>query len=587
MEKIRLKQLRPLYDGKEHRDFREMLNYCAGQYKDLDAFIIKHKGAGRKAPASYEHITFRELLDQVNHLGTAMLNRGYLGKRVAVIGNNSYEWFLTYLSTLCGIGTSVPLDKGLPFEEALSSLRHIEADILVFDKAHADFADRLKQEETRVTEYICMTPLGGYPSVSELLEEGRAAFESGDKRYTDLPIDPDDATILLFTSGTSSLAKAVMLTQRNILYNVYCMQRAEPFGPGDVTMAFLPYHHTFGSTGQTMMLASGVTSVFCDGLKYIQKNIAEYHVTKFICVPLLIEAMYKRIMHQIEKQGKAAGFRRGLRISGILRRFRIDVRRRIFKDIHDALGGSLTYIISGASPLDPEVAKGFDAIGITVVQGYGLTETSPVILGENARTLRPGSVGFAMYGIEAAIADPDENGVGEIITRSPSVMKGYYNDPDADARAFRDGWFYTGDLARADKDGFVFITGRAKNVIVLKNGKNVYPEELEIRIADLPYVKENIVIGEPRRRNGDQKDLALCAKIVYDPVYMKDQHGTEDPAAIEKIIRADLDAINDTLPSYKQILRLVATDREMVKTTTGKVKRYAESAAGAGTGSNT
>lgn len=582
MNKIDLKQLRPLYDGTEHRDFREMLNYCAMQYIDTDAFIIKHKGAGRKDPAVYEHITYPELLDHVNYLGTAMLNRGYLGKRIAIIGNNSYEWYLSYLTTLCGIGISVPLDKGLPSEEAISSLKHIDAEILIFDKAHADLADRLKQEETLITEYICMTQLDGFPDIAELLEEGRAAFESGDKRYPNLPIDPDDVTILLFTSGTSSLAKTVMLTQHNILYNVYVMQRTEPIEHGDVNMAFLPYHHTFGSTGQALMLACGVTSVFCDGLKYIQKNMAEYRVTKFVCVPLLIEAMYKRIMQQIEKQGKMASFRRGVRIAKLLRKFHIDVRRKLFKDILEPLGGKLTYIISGASPLDPGVIKGFNDIGITIVQGYGLTETSPVVLGENAATLRPGSIGFAMYGIEAAIADPDENGIGEIITRSPSVMKGYYKDPEANAKAIRDGWFYTGDLARVDKDGFVFITGRAKNVIVLKNGKNVYPEELEILITDLPYVKENIVIGEPRRKNGDNKDLALCARIVYDPEYMKEHYGTEDLQEIEKIIRADLNAINDTLPAYKQILRLNATDREMVKTTTGKIKRYEEAAAGTG-----
>jgi len=462
------------------------------------------------------------------------------------------------------------------------SLNHIDAEILIFDKAHADLADRLKQEETRITEYICMNPLDGYLSVAGLREEGRAAFESGDRRYPELPIDPDDATILLFTSGTSSLAKTVMLTQRNILYNVYVLERTEPIEKGDVNMAFLPYHHTFGSTGQALMLARGVTSVFCDGLKYIQKNMAEYQVTKFVCVPLLIEAMYKRIMQQIEKQGKMARFRRGVRIAKLLRKFHIDVRRKLFKDILEPLGGKLTYIISGASPLDPEVIRGFNDIGITIVQGYGLTETSPVVLGENAATLRPGSIGFAMYGVEAAIADPDENGIGEIITRSPSVMKGYYKNPEANARAIRDGWFYTGDLARADEDGFVFITGRAKNVIVLKNGKNVYPEELEILIADLPYVRENIVIGEPRRKNGNDKDLVLCARIVYDPEYMKEQHSTEDPAEIERIIRADLDAINDTLPAYKQILRLNVTDREMAKTTTGKIKRYEEGAKGSG-----
>jgi len=345
---------------------------------------------------------------------------------------------------------------------------------------------------------------------------------------------------------------------------------------GDVSMAFLPYHHTFGATGQFVMLAGGVTTAFCDGLKYLQKNLVEYKVSVFFCVPLLIESVYKKVMATVKKEGKEKTVAFGMKLTKFLMKFGIDIRRKIFKEVLDKLGGEIRLVVSGASAIDPVALEGFKAFGIEAIQGYGMTESSPVISAENIYENKVGSIGRPLPGIEVQIFEPNEEGVGELIARGPNVMYGYYENEEETSKVLVDGWLHTGDLAYVDKDGFIFICGRKKNVIVLKNGKNIYPEELEVLISNLPYVEECMVFGQPRNHDGDAKDLAICAKIVYKPDYMKENHSTEDTAEIEKIIKGDIDKINETLPVYKQMLRVVVTDEEMIKTTTGKVKRFEE-----------
>lgn len=574
---VRIPQLPPVYRTVEHRDFRELLQYAADTYGDDCAFILKEKRATKTSPAEYRRISFRELKRDVDAFGTGLLKSGLAGKRFAIIGKNRYEWIVSYYAVLCGLGICVPLDKGLPCEELVSSLERSRCDVLIFDRDHSSLVRQAAETgELSVETFICMDESDSSEPFRWILDKGYLALENGDTEYSRLPVDPQAMSIILFTSGTTNLSKAVMLSQTNILSNIYSMLQVEDIRRGDINMAFLPYHHTFGSTGQTLMIAAGATTTFCDGLKYIQKNLAEYHVSVFVCVPLLIEAMYKRIINGIHKQGKDKVFRRGLRISGILRRLHIDRRRRIFSDIIEQLGGSLRFIISGASPLDPAAARGFDAVGINVVQGYGMTEASPVLAAENPGNRRPGSIGKAMPGVDLRIIDTDAEGVGELVARGPNIMAGYYHNPEETAAALADGWLHTGDLASMDRNGFLYIRGRRKNVIVLKNGKNVYPEELELRISDLPYVRENMVYSEPRHRDGNDKDLALCAKIVYEKAYFRDHFGTWDPDKIQTLIRRDIDKMNDELPNYKHILRLTVTDQEMAKTTTGKVKRYVE-----------
>ena len=567
-----IKQLTPVYQNDTYRDFRELLNKAAVKFADRDAFVVKHK-IGRKE-VEYEHISFPRFRDDVNALGQGLLDEFGLGKRYAIIGKNRYEWMVSYFAVLGGLGICVPLDKGLPYEELESSLARSYADVLIYDPAHQEQVDKLKAEgKTKVSAYICMDELTDHMSK--------------DNGYTDLEVDPEKIDILLFTSGTTSMAKAVMLSQRNIMSNIEAIEKVIDIIPGDVSMAFLPYHHTFGATGQFVMIAGGATSAYCDGLKYLQKNLVEYKVSVFFCVPLLIESIYKRVMTTVQKEGKEKKVLFGMKLTGFLKKFGIDIRRKVFAEVLEKLGGDIRLVISGAAAIDPEALKGFKAFGIEAVQGYGMTESSPVICAENLFEHKLGSIGRSLPGIDVEIFEPNEEGVGELIARGPNVMAGYFENEEETAKTLVDGWLHTGDLAYVDKDGYIFICGRKKNVIVLKNGKNVYPEELEVLINNLPYVDECMVFGQARNHDGDHKDLAICAKIVYNAAWMKENHGLEagdmadggvDLAAaqIEALIKADIEKINETLPTYKQMLRVVVTDQEMIKTTTGKVKRYEE-----------
>lgn len=582
---IKVPELEPLFRATEHKDFRDLLNFAAAEYSTDDAFIEK-TGKDENRQPIYRHITYQDFKNEVNWFGTGMLALGHKDQRIAIIGKNSYEWYMSYFAVLCGLGIVVPLDKGLPYEETESSLIKSKSDVLLFDKAHLDLVEELKKNDTTgVKAYYSLEEIDGYTSVYDIIKKGCAEMTGGNEEFLTLPIDPDAMAILLFTSGTTSKAKAVMLSEHNIMANIYMLDRVEDIRHGDINMAFLPYHHTFGATGQSMMISDGVTTVFCDGLKYIQKNIQEYKVTVFVCVPLLIEAMYKKIQLGIDKKGKRKTFERGLKLSRFLRKFHIDVRRKLFKSILDELGGNLRYIVSGASALDPVVTRGFEDIGINVVQGYGMTEASPVIAAEDPITKRAGSIGYSIPDVEIALADVNEEGIGELICRGDNVMLGYYEDQEATDQVLIDGWLHTGDLARLDEDGFIFLRGRQKNVIVLKNGKNVYPEELEDLVDALPYVQESMVFGQKRRIDGDSKDLTLAVRIVYDEATLerdydmkieKDENGNADLTDLEAMVNADIDKINDTLPTYKQIRRIELTDEPMEKTTTGKIKRYAQ-----------
>ena len=336
-------------------------------------------------------------------------------------------------------------------------------------------------------------------------------------------------------------------------------------------MAFLPFHHTLGCTGLLFFLSNGATTVFCDGLRYIAQNLKEYKVTVFFCVPLIIEAMHKKIMNAIEQQGKMKKVRFAQKLSKFLLKFGIDIRRKLFKEIIDNLGGAMRFVVSGAAAIDKQVALDFNSFGILTVQGYGLTETSPVLCAENWENIRTNSIGKPLPNVSMKIDNPNEEGIGEIIAKGPNVMKGYYNNKEATKEVLKKGWFHTGDLGKMDKDGYFYICGRKKNVIVLKNGKNVYPEELEILLSQLPYVSENIVFGVPK-----DDDLVLTTKIVYNKDYFKEKYGEISEEDLKEKIWIDIKNINSTLANYKHIKNLVISDEPMIKTTTNKVKRKDE-----------
>ncbi len=560
------------FEAKEFKDIREIIRESANKYSDNIAFVIKHQ---EKNKITYENITYKRLLEDINKLGTSLYKMGFKGKRIAIIGRNRYEWVLSHMSNLLGGIISVPLDKDLQYEELENSLIRSGAECIIFDEKLTERIQEIKENgRTQLKEYICMSEIDEFKSVKELISQGDKLLKEGNKEYLNVEIAENEMNILLFTSGTTSKSKAVMLSQRNIASNVYALQCLEDIRATDTNIAFLPFHHIFGSTCMVLMLAQGVKTVFPDGLRYIKQNLNEYKVTIFVGVPVLTEAIHKTIMKEIEKQGKTRLIRIALKISNLLMKLHIDIRRKLFKQVIDALGGQLRFVITGGAPADPISLKGFNDFGIKTAQGYGLTETAPVICAENEWNKKNGSVGVPMLNDTIEIVNKDENDIGEIRVKGPNVMLGYYEMPKETSEVLKDGWFYTGDLGYFDKDGFLFITGRNKNMIVLKNGKKVFPEELETLINRLELVEESMVFGLPDEK--DKNDVKLSVKIVYNKETAKEKYEGKTEQELYSIIWDQIKEINKTFPRYKHIQHMILTSEELIKTTTKKVKRQEE-----------
>lgn len=553
-------------------NIKEIIYHSATVYSDNIAFTTKIKNSGN---VEYINHTYSDLLEDINSFGTALYKHGLQNKRVAIVGHNSYEWAVAHLSNLLGGIVSVPLDKGLQLGELESSLIRSRVQAIVFDEKLKDVIKEIKKNnKTSIKYYICTSKIPDFLYFYDLLSNGRDDIEKGYLEYVNHKVDSYKMSILLFTSGTTSKSKAVMLNQYGIATNVYDMQLVESFYDDDVNIAFLPYHHIFGSTGMLVMLASGVKTVFPDGLKYIQKNLVEYKVSVFVGVPVLIDKMHSTIIKELEKQGKTKLINFMIKFSNALMKLHIDIRRILFKPLINALGGNMRFIISGGAPLDKKVAKWFNDIGIHLVQGYGLTETSPVISAEDDTFIRYGSVGKIMKSVEVKIEDKDANGIGEIVVKGPNVMLGYYNEPELTKEVLENGWFHTGDLGYIDADGFLFITGRKKNLIVLKNGKKVFPEELEILINRLDGVEESFVYGLPDKE--DLNNVKVAVKIVYNEVAIKMKYPDINEQELHDIFWTKIKEINKTLPMYKYIKHLDLSREPLVKTTTNKVKRDEE-----------
>lgn len=565
-----MKVYRKLYDADKFDTIREYINSAIKKFPNNNAFILKNKDNGE---IHYTNIPYTRFGEEIKALGTALIDLGLENKCIAIIGKNRYEWVLSFVSILCGVGVTVPLDKGLPEQEIIMSLERAKADAVIFEDEYSETMKNLQKTNKNIKEFICMNSDGdhSFKTVSELVELGKKLVADGDNRYEKHKIVPNEVASIIFTSGTTSMSKAVMLSNKNIASNIYNINCAEKVYDTDVNLAFLPLHHTFGSTILLLGLADGVTNVFCDGLRHIQENLKEYKVSVFVCVPLLLEAMYKKIYAEVDKQGKTKILKFANSISRILLKLGIDIRRKVFKQILDNLGGNIRFVISGASAIDKNVAKGFYDFGILAVQGYGLTETSPVLTAENEKCIRFGSVGLPLPEVEIKIDNPNDEGIGEIVAKGPNIMLGYYEMEEETAKVLKDGWFHTGDLGYIDKDGFLFITGRQKNVLVLKNGKNVYPEEIELLINNLPYVAESMVFGAPK-----DDDLIVSAKIVYNKDIVTQKYGNISETDLKNIIWKDIKKINSNLSNYKHIKNLIITDEPMIKTTTQKVKRFEE-----------
>lgn len=560
-----------LYQKTNYENIREVIKDGIEKHPNAIAFTLKNK-IDKKV--EYRDITYKEFEKEINYLGTGFLEEGLKNKRISIIGPNSYQWALSYITILFGIGVVVPLDKGLPAQEIEDSIIRSESEVIIFDKKYVDIVNEIKNKKnTKIQSFICMQDIEdkAFKTINDIIKIGKNEFLKGNREFLNLDIDNDKANIILFTSGTTALSKAVMLSQKNIASNINSMNAVEKFYDNDVNLLMLPFHHTFASTGIIIMLNNGVKNVFCDGLRHIQENMKEYKVSVFVCVPLILEAMHKKILAGIKKQGKEQTVRRAQKISNALLKIGIDVRRKIFKDIIDNFGGNMRFIISGAAAIDKNVAKDFNEWGILAIQGYGLTETSPVLCAENAKYIRYGSVGVPLLDIEVKIDNPDEHGVGELIAKGPNVMLGYYKNEEVTKQTLIDNWYHTGDLGYIDKDGYVFITGRKKNVIVLKNGKNVFPEEIEELINKLPYVSESLVFGYPK-----DDDLIVSTKIVYNEDYVKKFLDNMSEEELNQKVWNDIKEINLTVPQYKHIKKFILTKEPMIKTTTAKIKRFEE-----------
>lgn len=557
----------------EFNNIKELIYNSAKIYENNIAFIVKHQEGKNK---TYENITYKMLLEQINALGTKLYDMELKNKRIAILGRNRYEWALGHLTSLLGGIVSIPLDKDLQIDELENSLIRSKADAIYFDEKYIEKIEKIKSRNTtNVKQYICMSKMSGYDDIHTLKEEGQKLLEKGNKEYISAKIDENAMNILLFTSGTTSKSKAVMLSQKNIASNVYAMQRVEDIRSTDSNLAFLPMHHIFGSTCFIMMLSCGVRNSFPDGLRYVSQNLKEYEVSVFVGVPLLVEAIYNRIVKEIEKQGKTKLIKNAIKISNFLLKFHIDIRRKLFKQIIDQLGGKMRFVISGGAPLDPKIQKGFIDLGIDMVQGYGLTETSPVIAAENMYKSKTGSIGIPMENVTVEIVNKDDNGIGELRAKGPNVMLGYYENEEETKNVLKDGWFYTGDLGYIDKEGFIFITGRQKNMIVLKNGKKIFPEEIETLVNRIDLVEECMVFGMPDEV--DKNDVKLSVKVVYNKDEIKQKYGDISLDEIRDIIWNRIkNEVNTTVPRYKHIMNMILTDKELIKTTTKKVKRNEE-----------
>ena len=549
---------------------KELISATSDQYKDDIAFRVKIKPG--KEP-EYKDYTYADFIENVNAVGASYYNRGFKGGRIAIIGRNQYYWVVAHLACLFGGIVSVPIDKELPVGEMEDSLVRAEVDAVVFDVKNKEQIEQIKANgRTKIREFICMNEKSeDYVCVEDLVAEGRELPSEVKQEFIDFKPTPDSMAILLFTSGTTSKSKAVMLSNKGIACNVADLLVFEVFDEHSTNICFLPFHHILGSTGLLFALADGMRNVFSDGIRYIKQNLTEYGVTFFLGVPALIDKMYETVEKGIEKQGKTKTVERAKKLANFLLFFHIDIRRKLFKDVITQMGGQLKYIISGGAPLSPAVSKGFTDLGIEIYQGYGLTETSPVLAAENKGHIRAGSIGRPLPAVQVEFRDKDEDGMGELCAKAPNVMLGYYNNDELTKEVIEDGWFHTGDLGYMDKDGYIFLTGRKKDMIVLKNGKKAFPEEIEILLNKIPGVMDSFVFGEPI--DGDWTDLRIAVQVQYSAKEIQDLYNVQTPEQIRDAIWEKIKEVNQTIPHYKRVTDLYLTEEPFIKTTSLKIKR--------------
>ena len=572
MKKVNAKKR--LHKCDKFANLKEMINLSAQKHGDKPAFRFK-----TDKPGEFRNITFNDFLNDINALGTKLINMGLSDKRIAIISDNRYEWALAYMAIACGTGVVVPLDKMLPANELEALIIRSGVEAIFYSSKYDEVMQDIRNRKTTDLRYYISMDLekreNGVYSQKELVKAGKELIEKGNRKFLDAKINNEAMGFMLFTSGTTAMSKAVMLSHKNIASNLMDIAKVLNLDERDTLLSFLPLHHTFECTvGFLYPISRGASIAYCEGIRHIANNIKEYQITAMISVPALYESIYKRLMKNIEKKGKLPEVEKMIKLTNMFSKVGIDIKRVVFKDIIDGLGGKIRLLVNGAAALSPEVEKGFNDLGITTVQGYGLTETSPVISAGTDFEQRIGSVGKVFPSVKLKIINKDENGIGEIYVKGPTVMLGYYQNEEATKEVLDKGWFNTGDLGYVDKKGFLFLCGRKKSVIVLKNGKNVFPEEIETVINKIEGVKESFVYGQAEE--DDKIDLKVCAKIVYDKDLMKEIYNVETEEEIYDVLWDKIKEINKTMPEYKYVKKIIVTDEELVKTTTQKIKRHEE-----------
>ena len=562
----------PLYEVTKPENLRDVVKTRVREFPENPVFLHKTKKGGEYEPVSTEKFDH-----DIDSLGSALFKKLKKGSRIAILSETRYEWYVSYLATTNGLGCVVPIDKELKTEEILNCLQRAEVNVLIFSKTKLDVVNDIMGKVKTLTMYISMDDLADprFTSFSKLIEEGGELLSSGYTDYQTTPIDVNEMTILLFTSGTTSKSKAVMLNQKNICTNLIAMFSMLYIDRNDIFFSVLPLHHTYECTcGFLGQVYRGTTIAICEGLRYITTNIKEVRPTCVLMVPVMLEMFYKGIMKKINSDPKTAKkLKTGIKLSRFLLKFKIDIRKKLFAQIHETFGGRMRLIILGGAPVNPDMLQFFQDIGFLCVQGYGLTECAPILALNRDVDFKNEAAGLPLPGSEVKIQDPDEDGIGEFVARGDNVFMGYYKDPEATAAALDpDGWYHTGDLGYIDKDGFCIITGRKKNVIIAKNGKNVFPEEIEYLLSLSPYVAESVVSGE---KDEIKDDIIICATIFpdMDEVNNKLGEGASD-GDIEKLLKEVADGVNEKLSNYKKIKKVVLRKTEFEKNTSKKTKRY-------------
>ena len=576
------KRTKPYEDKTNYKTVKEFFFKTAEQFADSPCILEKpsHK-------EDYVSKTYKEFYDDVIGLGTALIEILKLkDKRVIIIGETQYDWYVSYMSLLCGNIMAIPADKELPVNELENIAKRSKANAIIYSSKKQDDIKKIKEKLPKVEYFIEMKSEealnGKEVGIKNLINLGKEIVKAGNKEYEKIKIDPEEFKILFWTSGTTSNSKGVMLCNRNLAENVNAVSAYVKIYNTDRLFSVLPLHHCYEPTiGFLLPMSVGASIAVCEGLRYVAQNMQEAKPTAMLAVPLLVESLYKKINEKIVKNKKDKLVNSMIKFTNALNSVGIDIKKKVFKEIYDNLGGRMRFIVSAAAPIDKKVGQWVQDIGIQFLQGYGLTETAPIAALTPEYETSVGSVGRAIFQADIKVKEPNENGEGEILIKSPTLMLGYYEMPEETAKVIdEEGYFNSGDIGYIDENGFIYLTGRSKNVIVTQNGKNVYPEEIELLLSKVEEIKESMVYGKAPEANSkkDDKELIITARVIPNYEKIKEIYDIEETEEdkVYDIIWSKIKEVNKKLTSYKAVKSLEIKKDEFEKTSTMKIKRYKE-----------